>query len=772
MQIKQLLLGIILLLTVSAANAMTVNVVDATTSASLNATIIVNTTGYNINTTYDLSSTDEGGWFSGVMNSVSPYNSTAVYLSSRSVVGRYGFYNPTTNISYDLSATDTADWVSTGEVYGIKAYNSTAVYIMTRTKFGVYNPTTNVSTQLGSVGGFALENYNTTAIYYGGTSSFGYYNPSTNSFADLTATDTGDWIGASSILWISAYNSTAVYIGIASGKFGVYNPVTNVTYDLSATDPLGWIAASNVYSVSAYNSTAVYMGLQSGKFGVYNPTTNISYELTSSDVGNWFGTNSLFSINAQNSTTVYIGTVGGGFGFYNPVTNISYDLSSTDAAGWLGTSDVYSISAYNSSAVYLTASSAKFGVYNPEYLQTTQTYNATSGTVTFDLSLYRTATFTVSSTGYTTVTGSGINLSIATYVFNLTANSNTTFILVDELTGQIINTSTSTVELSSLNYGGNVTTTNGRASFYNLTYGLYTVTYNSTNYTQRTYRAYLPSTTNASIVLYLLPSTEATTVRFTVADTNNFRLTNATVYINKKNASGTNYYLVATCTTDTNGQCTSNVQLIDTTYRFLVYYNGAFRADSLDTTVTATEIAIPVGLIRDPLAIFFAIPTISTSLTYTASGTATWTVADSTGNTQQGCVRLYRRTGLITQYINGSCASGATFITTSYQNTSLGDETYAIGTIYIEGTQYQVTRVSVANDDLSGASNTGLILLAVIFAVGITLALKYAWDMTTAMIMFFVSTTMFWYVGLLQISSFLLVSLGLLIMIVIARNNQ
>lgn len=402
------------------------------------------------------------------------------------------------------------------------------------------------------------------------------------------------------------------------------------------------------------------------------------------------------------------------------------------------------------------------------YQQILQT--APSGTTTLtNGTYYLIANVTVSAGGYGSITLNNLDLTLSAYTFNLTTTNNVTFRVLDEITGAVINTTD--IRLSSALNGSNKTTVAGTATFYNLTYSLYTITYNASGYSQRTYLILLPSTSSETINLFLLPTGDATTVRFTVADTTNFRLTNATVYINKKNASGTNYYLVATCTTDTNGQCVSNVNIIDTTYKFLVYYNGAFRADSLDTVVTSTEVPITVSLIGDPLDEFFMLPRVSTGLTY-AAGTATWTVADSSGNVQSGCVRVYRRTGFIVTQLNGTCTTGASFTISAYANNSLGDENYAIGTVYVNGLQYQVTRESEDNNDLANSNNPGLLLLAVVFAVGITLAFKYAWDMTTSLVMFMVSTILFWSVGMIQLSSLAIISVIILLLAFMLRNKQ
>lgn len=731
-----------ILLSIGAAQAITINVRDATTNNSLNATVTVTTLPFNVNITYDLSTTDENSWFSGTMKGLSAYNGTAVYLSSSASVGRFGVYNPVTNVSYDLSSTDTGDWIGAAAIEALSAYNDSAVYLVGQNnKLGVYDPITNVTTQITQVGTSnrlrAVDAYNATAVYVAGDAGqYRFYNPSNGLTTDLNATDPGDWIGASaSLLGINAYNSTAVYLAGNGGKLGVYNPVTNITYDLSSTDPLDWMGTETIFGISAYNSTAVYVGLTSGKFGVYNPSTNITYELTSSDVGNWIGTTTILSVHAQNSTAVYLGIGSGKFGFYNPVTNLSYDLSATDAAGWIGTNALQAVDAFNSSAVYMTISSTKFGVYDPSYIDsTTASYNLSSGTVTVSYDSYRFANITASAAGYGSVTAASVNLSLSPYIFNLTSVSNITFTLLDEATGRVINTTTTTLSLSSSTYGVNATSTNGTFRFENLSYDYYTVTYSGTNYTQRQIFAYLPSASSANYTLYLLNDTSATLVLFTVLDQTYSVLNGVVVTALNKNLSGTNYYSVAQCTTDLNGECLMGLQLYTSTYRFLTEYNGVVR-NSSDTVLSRNTYTIVLNTQSSTLQNVLNRNDLSASLVYTPTGRFDYTVVDSSGDVQSGLLTIERRYGGRLYSVSSTTGSGSSFIITATGvNVSLGDEIVANGYVYIDGQPILTHSISVIDSTAGGSLGSGMAFL--FLGMMFTIVFIFAWNPVAPLIAF------------------------------------
>lgn len=106
-------------------------------------------------------------------------------------------------------------------------------------------------------------NPNNNLIYFGGVNGlFGVYNITTNSSENLSATDTGNWIGASTInSLVYSSHDDLIYIGLYDGKFGAYNRTTNTTEDLSATDAGDWINAQQIESLTYdSNNKLIYFG--------------------------------------------------------------------------------------------------------------------------------------------------------------------------------------------------------------------------------------------------------------------------------------------------------------------------------------------------------------------------------------------------------------------------------------------------------------------------------------------------------------------------------
>src|SRR3989338_1103963 len=215
-------------------------------------------------------------------------------------------------------------------------------------------------------------------VYLAGSSGvFGVYNDTSNVTTDLRAVDTGNWIGTTSITALT-FDSTKnlVYLAGSSGVFGFYNISSNKTTNLSGTDTGNWFGNIFINSL-AYDSTrgVIYLaGSNPGLFGVYNVSKNVSFDLSGTDTGNWIGgcTYNYIKTSTYDSTRdlVYLG--GGSlagepglFGVYNATSNVTSDLRATDRGNWIGTVDIKYMT-YDSSKglIYLVGSSALFGVYN------------------------------------------------------------------------------------------------------------------------------------------------------------------------------------------------------------------------------------------------------------------------------------------------------------------------------------------------------------------------------------------------------------------------
>jgi len=405
----------------------------------------------------DLSATDTGNWLSNLGVYGMDYDSTNDLVYIGGVNGRFGVYNTSDGILYSLSSTDPDDWLGVSYIFGV-SYDSTnnLVYIgaarfINDGNFGVYNVSDNILYDLNEtdtgdwlgVSSVYDVSYDSTnnLVYIGADSGkFGVYNRTTNVLTDLSATDPGNWLGSSTVLDLE-YNSNnnLIYIGAGSGKFGVYNVSDNILYNLSSTDVGDWLGSSQINSIS-YDSinNLMYIGSISGKFGVYNVSDNILYDLSSTDVGNWMGSSMTIRSLTYNSKNglVYLGGEKGPspfddrFGVYNYSDGITYDLSSTDTGDWLGSTRIFS-SVYdsNNNLVYIGATEGKFGVYDNNYYDsgsfTSQSFDASSSSANWT---------TISWNNYTLAS---TNLSI--YTRNSHDNSNWDSWIYNPMSSSIIN---------------------------------------------------------------------------------------------------------------------------------------------------------------------------------------------------------------------------------------------------------------------------------------------------------------------------------------------
>jgi len=357
--------------------------------------------------------------------------------------------------------------------------------------------------------------------------------------------------------------------------------------------------------------------------------------------------------------------------------------------------------------------------------------NGSSGSISWAASTFN---VTVSAPGYGSVTVNSITLNASNYTFNLTPASNITFTIRDEATGRVINTTTTTISLSGALYGVNATSTNGTFRFENLSYDYYTVTYSGTNYTQRQIFAYLPSASSANYTLYLLNDTSATLVLFTVLDQTYSVLNGVVVTALNKNLSGTNYYSVAQCTTDLNGECLMGLQLYTSTYRFITEYNGIVR-NSSDTVLSRNTYTIVLNTQSSTLQNVLNRNDLSASLVYTPTGRFDYTVVDSSGDVQSGLLTIERRYGGRLYSVSSTTSSGSSFvITATGVNVSLGDEIVANGYVYIDGAPVLTHSISVIDSTAGGSLGTGLAFL--FLGMMFTIVFIFAWNPVAPLVAF------------------------------------
>lgn len=280
----------------------------------------------------------------------------------------------------------------------------------------------------------------------------------------------------------------------------------------------------------------------------------------------------------------------------------------------------------------------------------------------------------------------------------------------DENTGLLLSGITSTAFVTGTSNSFNFTTSTGSyllSPVYNDTYA---ITYSATGYAQREY-SFTSAGANSSIILYLLNDSDDTIVLATVFDTVGRRVESATIYMDKKNLSGTNYYTVESCTTNALGQCLLHVDLYDTTYQFRIDYGGSEVFNSGDTKVSQTAISFTIVTSENTLGEVYDIGYFLGNLTYDNSTTTfSFEYNDVEDAFSSVCLRTVIRTDSAINRYNSTCSTSDTGTLTQLINTSVGDEWTGIAYgVRDDGSEFQLDSLSVVVDQfLAQFGKTGL----------------------------------------------------------------
>lgn len=128
----------------------------------------------------------------------------------------------------------------------------------------------------------------------------------------------------------------------------------------------------------------------------------------------------------------------------------------------------------------------------------------------------------------------------------------------------------------------------------------YTVTYSATGYYTGRYFFSLSNQTTNQIDLYFTSENESEIV-VTVIDELTARISNATVRLQQKNLSGTNYYQVDSCKTNQEGQCLLHGNIGTTTYRVALIYEGEVKRITDDFQFITSSATYRITLSTNPL---------------------------------------------------------------------------------------------------------------------------------------------------------------------------
>lgn len=461
-------------------------------------------------------------------------------------------------------------------------------------------------------------------------------------------------------------------------------------------------------------------------------------------------------------------------------SSLFYDLTKVAAPGCGGVQQNNMAAVVNEEGAY----------WNHPYQQVTQT--ATNGIATITNSTYYlVANITATAPGYSNAITNNIPMNATTYYINLSVNNNNTFYFYDEITQLLITGINVSISATSTVNASNTTTTNGSATISNLTFNLYTITYSAPGYNQRQYTTFLPISSTTTIPLYLRSTALSQPVLLQVVNQAQQKVNNATVYMNKKNLTGNNDYIVEMCVTDINGQCivsadvTTTTTIANTTYRFIVIYNARTVGDSGYTKISTTAnsacnsylpcVQLQATLATNPLQTFFNIANMQyNTVSYTRSSNIfSFSVVDTTATVQTVCLKTVVRAGATYLTTNSTCSTSAATTITLFSNASLGDETTATGYIVAnDGTTILISTLSVANNDSGGVGNVLFFLFVGLLFLG-TMFFSYKLNASLAILMVGGMSVILFYISSFPlITNSLIVGGAIIILVVIARTRE
>ena len=221
------------------------------------------------------------------------------------------------------------------------------------------------------------------------------------------------------------------------------------------------------------------------------------------------------------------------------------------------------------------------------------------------------------------------------------------------------------------------------------------IEYEHTDYVTGTYYhddAVLNNITE-TLNFYTRPADETSLITFEVTDQDDNPLSGALLHILEVDITTGATTLVSIIITDSNGHAFANLFLNTQWYEFLLYYPSKVLVfDSNPTKIISTTQYIQVNLLGNIFDDYdFADNVYCPDVAFNNdTNTFSWSFSDPTGNVNQGCLRVTKRTSYGDTEINTSCVTAASGSISYSINESVGTNLY-IGTgiiINTDGTEY------------------------------------------------------------------------------------
>lgn len=474
------------------------------------------------------------------------------------------------------------------------------------------------------------------------------------------------------------YNISAYSIGFGDGGEGLYYNTSTQNYaytqpvNLILTTFQGWI-----------NLTATRLFLN---------TSITTFNATNTNVTNTTSTGSTMIKASNGPQTVTIG-VPGNYSRAYTITGIALQTIQYNATDIYDNNYTFTATAQDGTITNFTvnASQTTFGT-------NIRSSTTTTGTAHLGLVQGYTYNITISAPGYSSTSVLlNTNASTHTYNFDLYKSNTLNITYYDEITHQIINTTTITSSFISDIYAINKTTTTGGIQVTLYAPSNYSIRSSASGYYSRNYQFNLVEGTFAYLNLSLLDTGNGTIVTITVKDTLDTPIENAIVKINKYDITTNTYPTVEIRSTNFEGKTQASMVLNDPEYTFTIERNGRVLLMTTPSQIYGTTLTLIVDTTQNTgFEQIFTKYGLSGNVTHQrATQNVQYQYNDASNTLTNACLTIYSLTETRTQHAKTCSAATSGTITialpeqngTSYQAigtiTTPNNHTYTLDTIWI-----------------------------------------------------------------------------------------
>ena len=482
---------------------------------------------------------------------------------------------------------------------------------------------------------------------------------------NITVNKTGGWVNVSR--------------GTSSWKEGIVN-------SHAYNDSIGFVPGSEMTNTWNISNLLVQ--------NIGNPTnsTSYTYEDPAMNVSFYWSNNTLIytKTNVSNATSVNYTVVNLAAATYNwyatarsaskvaNLTGLTFNV--TGAASSVGNITIILNGPSNNSIVNTTSALLNVTIRNNDTSQLMNVTFLTGGSfplsTTTDVTDFETATY-----NYTGLSdGSydwyvrvqvGVNY---TYLYNLhftvfIPSSNDTapvlFNFYNEITGDLLNTTTVYLEYFNDNTSSTHSTTDGMINTSIESPASYFLRYYASGFNTRQYQLTLTGTGNQTVNLYLLNDTLGSNVTAYVYDQISQPVEGATIKVLKYDVFTNSYVLNQVVDTNFEGRNVIDVQTNSEYYRFIIVYNGAVVLYTEPTYIFGNSILLRINTGANDLSSYFSQTGVAGNITYNSNTqTASFLYTDQDNIISTGCLQVYQVINGQRVYYNQSCANYSSAVIT------------------------------------------------------------------------------------------------------------